>query len=300
VATLGGARALTCAVGVVTAVVAGSASPVDRQPPHPTTAWGDWVEPDFPFFSSVLDARHAGKAFPADNLTPRALVINLGHGLWAAFDVDLLRVAAGWSGRGVTPKALAPGSYHQPDKKTPGGQTPAPEPDGAVWIANGIYPGWQAGTVSLTDPRDPAPSPEEVGRGPLPERIGRFRAVRILDHAALLEYTAAGVEIREWVSGSADGKQILRQFRVAPSTNTLSLIATVHHGDPTSIQLPPHERPVEFLVRCVEDGTCARDSAVLPWPAATVRRWPQEVTTRVNASMTCRCRSRIRGAAPSA
>ena len=79
----------------------------------------------------------------------------------------------------MTPTALAPGSYQRPDRKTPGGQAALPEPDGAVWLANGIYPGWQAGErPSFEDPREPAPSPEEVGRGPLAEEMGRFTAVR--------------------------------------------------------------------------------------------------------------------------
>src|SRR5918997_299102 len=91
--------------------------------------WADWIEPEFPFFSSVLDARRAGPGFPANNVTPRGLVVNLGQGYWAAFDVDLLRVAALWRGNAVTPKALAPGSYHKSDKKTQPGQSAAPEPD---------------------------------------------------------------------------------------------------------------------------------------------------------------------------
>src|SRR5262245_2236907 len=149
--------------GLILAVVLSSV--VARQQAQQKDDLAAWVEPDFPFYSSVLDARKAGATLPATNLSPRALVLNLGDGLWAAFDPDLLRVAALWRGNGVTPKALAPGSYHEPDKKTPGGQTPAPEPDGTVWVANGIYPGWQAGErLSLTDPREPAPSPEEVGR----------------------------------------------------------------------------------------------------------------------------------------
>ena len=32
----------------------------------------------------------------------------------------------------------------------------------------------------VDDPREPAPSPEEVGRGPLPEETGRFKAVRLV------------------------------------------------------------------------------------------------------------------------
>ena len=70
-----------------------------------------------------------------------------------------------------------------------------PEPDGQVWLANGIYPGWQTGErPSLDDPREPAPSPEEVGRGPLPEEIGRFKAIRLVRDGVVLEYTAGGAD----------------------------------------------------------------------------------------------------------
>ncbi len=55
--------------------------------------WGDFVEADFPFCSSVVAARKLGDGLPADNLTPRALVLNLGHDCWVAFDPELLRVS---------------------------------------------------------------------------------------------------------------------------------------------------------------------------------------------------------------
>src|SRR5215203_4429335 len=162
--------------------------------------WGDWVERGFPFFSSVVDAGRAGPGFPAANLSPRGLVLRVGSDHWVGFDTDLLRVAAMWRGKGITPKALAPGSYHQADKKTPGGQTALPEPDGKVWLANGIYPGWQSGDrPSLTDPREPAPSPEEVGRGPLTEQQGRFKAIRQVRNGVVLEYTAGGAAVREHI-----------------------------------------------------------------------------------------------------
>src|SRR5262245_5471100 len=98
--------------------------------------WTEWVEPEFPFFSSILDARQAGAGLQTNNLTPRGLVLNLGNNLWACFDTDLLRVAAIWQGEegkpSVTPNALAPKSYHLSGGKTPGGQFPAPEPVGRV------------------------------------------------------------------------------------------------------------------------------------------------------------------------
>ena len=176
-------------VAVLCSLPFGSSRPAALpEQPRPAARWADWVEPGFPFFSSVLDARRAGPGLPTNNLTPRGLIVNLGRGYWAGFDTDLLRVAALWRGSGVTPRALAPGSYHAPDRKTPGGQFPAPEPDGQVWVANGIYAGWQAGArPSLADPREAAPSPEEVGRGSLPEAMGRFDAVRLVQGGAVLE-----------------------------------------------------------------------------------------------------------------
>jgi hypothetical protein len=127
---------------VLTTLVSGSTQGLAPAAPLPDdTRWANWIEPGFPFFSSVLDASRAGGSFPARNLSPRTIVLNLGRGYWAGFDTDLLRIVAIWSGTGVTPQALAPGSYHVPDRKTPNGQSPAPEPEGTVWIANGIYPG---------------------------------------------------------------------------------------------------------------------------------------------------------------
>ena len=82
------ASALVLAVGL-SSVISVMAR---QQVPQPEPDLAPWVEPDFPFYSSVLDARKAGAALPATNLSPRALVLNLGDGLWAAFDPDLLRV----------------------------------------------------------------------------------------------------------------------------------------------------------------------------------------------------------------
>src|SRR5439155_16492657 len=109
------------------------------------TPLAEWVEPDFPFFSSVLDARKAGATFPTNNLTPRGIILNLGQDCWACFDPDLLRVSAVWRGHGVTPKALAPGSYTDVSRKTPGGEVDLPTPEGTVWLASGIYPGCTSG-----------------------------------------------------------------------------------------------------------------------------------------------------------
>jgi hypothetical protein len=309
---------------LLTALAFGStrpaAAPQQARTAAPDANWADWVEPDFPFFSTVLDARRAGAGFPANNLTPRGLVLNLGRGHWVGFDVDLLRVAAIWRGSAVTPKALAPGSYHDPDRKTPGGQSALPEPDGKVWLANGIYPGWQAGEhPSLDDPREPAPSPEEVGRGPLSEQMGRFKAVRLVRGGVVLEYTAGGAAVREWMTLSDQGS-VERHFHVGPSAEPLWLVLGVQAKDTSialcrasgvspvlvtlpvgsdagqggeasadlmpisAVRVPPHTGPIEFCAALTDAGTARAPRARTIPSDVPARRWPRDVATQVTPS----------------
>ena len=189
--------------------------------------WADFVETNFPFFSSTLDARNLGGGLPADNLTPRGLILNLRNDCWACFDIDLLRMSALWVGNGVTAVSMSQISYHSPGTKTPDGQKTLPQMIGTPWLANGIYPGWQAGgNFSLIDPRDPAPDKDEVGRGALSPAAGRFNAVRLTKGGVCLEYEVAGVPVREWLEARSDkGERAMqRRFRIEPTAQTLWLI----------------------------------------------------------------------------
>ena len=114
-----------------------------------------------------------------------------------------------------------------PGSQDPRGPVALPEPDGRVWLANGIYAGWQPGAQpSLTDPREPAPSVEEVGRGPLPDAMGRFTAVRQVRNGVVLEYVVKDVNIRERITASDSGgaSRVTRQFRVEPSSEDLTVV----------------------------------------------------------------------------
>jgi len=291
-----------------------AAAPKPRSVPKPPAASSSlaaWVEPDFPFFSSILDARQAGAGLPADNLSPRGLILNLGHDCWACFDPDLLRIAAVWRGAGVTPTALAPGSYHDISRKTPGGQTGLPRPDGAVWIANGIYPGWQTGNaVSRTDPREPAPSPEEVGRGPLPAATGRFSALRLAGRSAVLEYFVGSTLVREWLTADEHAGQpvVERHVEVAPSQDALLLVLGTKapasivtlggsSGDTQGISLvtehgiafvriPARTVPATFAVAITLGPIRAAPRVSFRrLPAAPEsRRWPQEIPAGLTPS----------------
>ena len=268
-------------------------------------------------FSRPCSTRGApAPELPARNLTPRGLILNLGRGHWVGFDTDLLRVAAVWRGNGVTPKALAPGSYHEPDRKTQGGQTSLPEPDGTVWAANGIYPGWQIGArPSLDDPREPAPSVQEVGRGPISETLGRFKAVRLVRGGVILEYSVRGADVREWMTvADVNGRSaIVRNIHVGPATEPLwlmlgfktkdgsisicrgtgaapaleSIATSAAAGDATAalaVKVAAHTEPIQLCV-AISDGPAAEGiaSPAIPTAAPSVR-WPQAVTTKVALS----------------
>lgn len=214
--------------------------------------WGEWVEPEFPFFSSVLDCRDLGESFPKDNLTPRGLILNLGHNLWACFDTDLLRIACIWESEPGKPPisadALAPGSYHVAGQKTKDGQENLPKPLGKVWLANGIYPGWQVGgKPSFTDPREPAPSKEEVGRGPLPPAQARFVSVRPTELGALIRYEIAGTWVEELLAASRvnDLTVIHQSLRFGTPTPKLTRLI----GFPSSELLP--ESGLEKIEGCL-------------------------------------------------
>lgn len=207
--------------------------------------WGDWVEKDFPFFSSVLDAREAGEGFPKDNLTPRGIILNLGHNLWACFDPDLLRIACIWEGTKdkppVTPTALSTGSHRMAGQKTKDGQDDLPKPDGKVWLANGIHPGWEVlkspdDEPTFTDPREPAPSREEVGRGPLDAKAGRFIGLELSGRFFVLRYEVGGTAIREFILAHAEGtpRFIERVFLIEPHASPLALIEGVGRAESTA------------------------------------------------------------------
>lgn len=267
------------------------------------TPWGDFVEADFPFFSSVLDVREAGEGLPKDNLTPRGLILNLGHNLWACFDTDLLRLAAVWEGEAgqppVTPDALASGSYHVAGQKTKDGQEYLPKPVGQVWLANGIYPGWQIGdTPVFTDPREPAPSPEEVGRGPVDPRSGRVVAIGTSANHPALQYEIAGVAVREVLHAGSNG-ELQREFELGRSEQVLSLVLGQAAGTEAQqpwntktglklrmlqgravLEIEPRTAPRRFTLTLNRQGIWQAAPAAADTAPATPTRWSATVTTQ--------------------
>ena len=268
------------------------------------TKWAPWIEADAPFFSSSLDLRDVDPNAVPMNVTPRGLVLNLGHDCWACFDTELLRVTAIWKGKGVTSEALGPLSYQEGGNfKTLGGQSKLPKPDGELLLFNGVYPGWQVGeSVSLTDPREAQPSAEEPGRGPLPADVGRFEAVRMTNDGVVLEYRIAGAAVRERIRAGNETATVQRQIHLEPCAKAVTLVLARLNADGTSapfahrsdaaitilrdggvlaVRIPAHTKPVE-LAFAFGPGAIASLAKIDATPAPA--RWPEEITTQATLS----------------
>ena len=282
------------------------------------TNWADVVEVNFPFFSSVVDARSGEGRWPTNNLTPRGLILNLGHDCWACFDTDLLRVSAVWTGKGLSPVSMSQGSYQIAGVKVPEGQDTLPQILGLPWMMNGIYPGWQSGeTVSLIDPRDPTPDPREVGRGPLATSLGQFKSIRWERLGIRMEYRVAGTSVHEWITTEVTRKQlaIQRRFSMDPVPQSLWLILgrsfttnaiqsrlaipggfaggktrveLVEQRDGVlTVHIPSSKKPVEFAVAMslvtppTHRKVVQKKALEDPHP----QLWPQIVTTRGTLSI---------------
>jgi mono/diheme cytochrome c family protein len=161
--------------------------------------WAPFVEPDFPFFSSVLDARKATPDGPTNNLTPRGLILNVGGDVHVCFDVDLLRIAAVWKGPGVTSMSMAQGSYGNENwgKKATEGQGLLPKIIGEPLLLNSLLSGCGGEKPLAKDPRPTGPDATENGRGPLPSDLGEFKAINFGTNGLELEYTWRGANVRE-------------------------------------------------------------------------------------------------------
>ncbi len=265
--------------------------------------WAPWIEPTFPFFSSSLDLRDADPNSVPMNVTPRGIVLNLGHDCWACFDTELLRVSAIWTGKGVTPEALGPLSYQEAGNfKTLGGQSKLPKPDGKLLLTNGVYPGWQTGEqVSLKDPREPQPSAEEPGRGPLKD--ARFKAVRLVKNGVVLAYEVAGALVEETLAATLhDGHVVVkRHLRLAPCEQPRSLVIGLKEGAPSVsfakarlvddarvwiAQVPANRAQMEIrvFVGSITPGKSFHFENLPAFDSVAATRLPQEVTTKPTLS----------------
>ncbi len=196
-------------------------------------SFNSFVEPDFPFMSTYLDARKLGSRFPDDNVVARGVVIHLDDSTYVCFDQDLLRWSVAWTGKALTKSMLPEVSYHDFFNKKNTVPLVAGQPD----IANGIYPGWSSGKPVLKEVRPQAQSREGFTWGPLPPHYGRWQGSYVYENSLILAYSVVGTDIFEMPGLIRHGKEVIynRVLEIGASSDTLFLNAAEVRGGTKAI-----------------------------------------------------------------
>ncbi|MEM6646678.1 MAG: DUF6797 domain-containing protein [Bacteroidota bacterium] len=200
------------------ALLVGCAAP---DPPEP--GFADFVEPDFPFFTTTVILDTLGTDFAPRNRVARGLVLPAGDETYWLFDTDLLRMAAAWTGDSTLALLAMPHvSYHEPGNKRNGAVHLRQPP----MLATGVYPGWLTDMAPFIDPRLEGPNPDEAGRGPLPSSIGTWNGVHVHGDRAVLDYSIRGARVLEQVDALVvDSHAVaVRTLQVAPRDTALTLV----------------------------------------------------------------------------
>ncbi len=144
----------------------------------------------------------------------KAIAIRLGENDEAAaiFDIDLLRLSAGWTGGFVNIHAGRDALLGNDSIR---GSVQWATPAGLAWAKNGKF----------DDPR-------KVKFGPLPKDWAKYRGLYMHGKRVVLSYTVGPANVLEhpWVESSNSITSFTRTFNITSATNTLSLAALDTEG----------------------------------------------------------------------
>ena len=245
--------------------------------------WGSYIERDFPFFSHTLDARHLGGDWPKDNLTPRSIILKLGHGYYACFDTDLLRVALIWKenedGEYLTMDAMSTGSYRLPNRKASAGQKSLPRIIGTPLVATKCVPGWYLGSApdKPEDPRERSVDLDEHGLGPIDGL--HWKGIRIHEDTIALEYEVYGVEVVERLSVDAKNGVVIRRIALGEVDKKITMLQPGVNGEPTFKEFSPKETGAIWGGAVFGDGEKTVFDLVHHWEKSASALWSEKLKT---------------------
>ncbi|HSI76719.1 MAG TPA: DUF6797 domain-containing protein, partial [Lunatimonas sp.] len=184
--------------------------------------FADFVEPDFPYITTSMDARNLGPGFPTDNISARVLAMRLGDSAYASFDPDMLRWSVAWTGDFLPMVTMAQISYKDFYDKN----NKIPRIGGDPHFATGQYPGWSVGEPVFTDPRPANPYPNAPSWGPLAADEVRWEGHYLVDDELVLSYTVNDVSVLEKPGVvQQDGQSLFtRNFKLSPTKSKLFLV----------------------------------------------------------------------------
>ncbi|GAA4433337.1 hypothetical protein GCM10023091_06740 [Ravibacter arvi] len=188
-----------------------------------TLQLGSFVEKDFPYISTSMDASKLGASFPKDNISARTLALKLGDSSYVCFDTDLLRWTVAWTGE-FLPMYLMPQVSYK-DYYNKGNKTA--QIAGTPKLATGLYPGWTAGAPVFKDIRPGVGKQDIPVWGPLAAKDGHWNGVYVYRNQAVLSYQVSNSQLYEMVTAApfAGEKGFQRNFRIQPNQENLYLTA---------------------------------------------------------------------------
>ena len=184
---------------------------------------GPFVEKDFPYIPTSMDARRLGSSFPGDNVSARTLALKLADSSYVCFDTDLLRWTVAWTGDFLPMYLMPQVSYR--DYYNKGNKTA--EIAGKAKLATGLYPGWSSGAPVFKDIREAADTLDIPVWGPLSPRDGHWNGVYVYKNQAVLSYSVGKTEIYELVTSDRFSGEtgFQRNFEIGSGNDQLFLTA---------------------------------------------------------------------------
>jgi mono/diheme cytochrome c family protein len=170
------------------------------------------IQTDFPYQASVL-----GTNSPVGKIIHKSISIRLAPDVAVAFDTDLLRMGAGWTGAFIRATGVTFDTTHGTH----------PWAGGVPHFVTAPAPGWADARGRFTDPR-------KIPYGPLPESWGRWDGLHVVGNDVVLGYSVGGVKIHEQPSAVRIGERIafVRTFRIQDPDRPLSLLVADVEGAP--------------------------------------------------------------------
>ncbi|HVY69537.1 MAG TPA: DUF6797 domain-containing protein, partial [Verrucomicrobiae bacterium] len=161
------------------------------------------LQEDFPFQGACISA-----PLPKGNTAMKGLAIRVGNGASVLFDTDLVRMAAGWTGKYITTHGVA----------FDGGHGGHPKIEGDQKFGTRVVPGW-------TGERDAFKDQRSEPFGPLPAEWARYDGLYVNGMDVVLAYTVRGTRIYEQPSSVAVDGQIgfVRTFKAEKAREKLAV-----------------------------------------------------------------------------
>ncbi len=226
-------------------------------PPHlgrvDAPYYTDLHQPDFPFVESALDVRGVAPAGNTENLAPRSVVFRAAENFYVGFDTELLRVVAMWEGDGLTPDSMSDLSYAEALAKLGSGIDQLPRPDGRIFAATDLYPGWQlTDHADFIDPRSRGLDPGELGRGPLPRQQGRWQGVADHGDFATAHYTLGTGTVQEQFRVLPHPSGAILERSLTVNTSATALDCVVAELNQPATQIPAYLRATGATLRLIK------------------------------------------------